>query len=62
MSASLKSTEELLVELNDEWKITSGETWVGVHRSFGKEIEAKTASALVKMLRSWTRDLYMAVC
>ena len=62
MSASLKMTSDLLEELAAEWKISAGETWMGVHLSTGKEIEAKTQSALVQMLKSWTRDLYMAVC
>jgi hypothetical protein len=62
MSASLKMTCELVEELSAEWKISAGEMWTGVHLSTGKEIEAKTQSALVQMLKSWTRDLYMAVC
>jgi hypothetical protein len=62
MSASLKLTSEILEELAAEWKISSGETCVGVHRSTGKVFETTSVSSLVKMLQSWSRDLYMAVC
>jgi hypothetical protein len=58
----MKLTSELLEELAAEWKISSGEICVGVHRSTGKVIEAKSDSSLAKMLHDWTRDLYMAVC
>jgi hypothetical protein len=60
--AHLKLTSELFDDLREDWNISSDENWMGVHRSTGKKFEAKSLSSLVKMLHSWTRDLYMAVC